>query len=155
MTGRDYALTDDDALAKGALAARDVRVVPAVWNDAAVDWSAFDLVVIRSAWDWHHEPRAFRDLLVALAERDVPLENRSASRWLDKRYLLDLESRGVRVVPTRLVDCAEDVAAAAAAFACDRVVVKSSLGASAHHTWRADARDGARQLEIANEARKH
>ena len=26
--------------------------MPAVWDDAGVDWAAFDLVVVRSTWDY-------------------------------------------------------------------------------------------------------
>ena len=35
-----------------ALAARGVDASPAVWDDDGVDWAHFDLVVVRSTWDY-------------------------------------------------------------------------------------------------------
>ena len=42
---------DDQSLIP-ALAAAGITAVPAVWDDPAVDWSAFDLAVVRSTWDY-------------------------------------------------------------------------------------------------------
>jgi hypothetical protein len=33
--------------------------VPAVWDDPDAAWSAFDVVVVRSCWDYHLWPDAF------------------------------------------------------------------------------------------------
>lgn len=60
----------------------------AIWDDPAVDWVAFDLVVIRSTWDYVER----RDAFLAWA-RSVPrLVNPAAVlAWnTDKRYLADL-----------------------------------------------------------------
>jgi len=46
---------------------RGVDAQPAVWDDAAIDWDAYDLVIVRSAWDYS----ARRDEFVAWA-RSVP-----------------------------------------------------------------------------------
>jgi hypothetical protein len=34
------------------LAARGVSASPVVWDDPSADWSAFDLAVVRSCWDY-------------------------------------------------------------------------------------------------------
>ena len=47
-----------------------------VWSDGTVDWSAFDLIVIRSCWDYHLDPTAF----IAWAEHAGPLVN-PPGRW--------------------------------------------------------------------------
>ncbi|MFF4754096.1 ATP-grasp domain-containing protein [Streptomyces sp. NPDC002514] len=72
------------------------------WDDPGVDWSAFDLAVIRSTWDYSWRAAEF----VAWAERTgkaTRLANPAAVvRWnSDKRYLGDLAAAGVPVVPTR------------------------------------------------------
>jgi O-ureido-D-serine cyclo-ligase len=84
-----------------ALRERGLAATAAVWDDPAVDWSAFGLVLLRSTWDYF----ARRDAFLAWAERvaavtklhnPVPL-----LAWnTDKRYLHDLERGGVAVVPT-------------------------------------------------------
>jgi glutathione synthase/RimK-type ligase-like ATP-grasp enzyme len=138
-------LTDDDRLAIPHLEARGVRVVPAVWTDERADLGAFDLVVIRSPWDWQREPRRFATRLASVPR----LENRGAERWLDKRYLRDLAARGARVVPTEVLASPEEV------VECKypRAVLKPALGAGGHRTFRFDAADAPRVAELARDAR--
>lgn len=95
-------LTADDRLAARALEESGVTVIPAIWSDGSIEWRGFDAVVLRSTWDYHQRPAEFRDWLAHLESRNVPLWNPvPLARWnLDKRYLRDLEQRGVRIVPT-------------------------------------------------------
>ncbi|MGY4278429.1 ATP-grasp domain-containing protein [Streptomyces sp. M18.1] len=72
-----------------------------VWDDAGVDWAAFDLALIRSTWDYSWRADEF----TAWAERcggATRLANPAAVvRWnTDKRYLADLAAAGVPTVPT-------------------------------------------------------
>jgi hypothetical protein len=92
-------LDADDRLAAQALAERGVAVQPAVWDDPAVDWSGYDLGVIRSTWDY--PPR--RGEFLAWARRVPRLANPArVLDWnTDKRYLATLAAAGVSVVPTR------------------------------------------------------
>ncbi|HVM28919.1 MAG TPA: hypothetical protein VM433_14770 [Mycobacteriales bacterium] len=95
-------LHEDDALLVPALASAGVAAVPAVWDDPAVDWAAFDLVVVRDTWDYVPRREQFLDWA-----RSVPrLENPAAVlAWnTDKRYLRDLAAAGVPVVPTTWVE---------------------------------------------------
>jgi hypothetical protein len=51
-TCRDFAnLEADDACLPGLLARRAITAVPAVWDSPDVDWTGFDLVILRSTWD--------------------------------------------------------------------------------------------------------
>ncbi|MFE6426185.1 MULTISPECIES: ATP-grasp domain-containing protein [Streptomyces] len=73
-----------------------------VWDDAGVDWAAFDLALIRSTWDYSWRADEF----TAWAERcggATRLANPApVVRWnTDKRYLADLAAAGVPTVPTR------------------------------------------------------
>lgn len=73
-----------------------------VWDDGEVDWSGFDLAVIRSTWDYSWRAAEF----TAWAERcgtATRLANPAdVVRWnTDKRYLADLAGAGVPVVDTR------------------------------------------------------
>jgi hypothetical protein len=88
---------EDQPLAD-ALAARGVTVIPAVWTDPAVDWAAFDLVVLRSPWDYP----AHRDAFVAWAASVPRLANPAdVVAWnTDKTYLRKLADAGIAVVET-------------------------------------------------------
>jgi glutathione synthase/RimK-type ligase-like ATP-grasp enzyme len=150
-------LSDDDRLAADALAQRGVDVVPARWDDPAVRWEAFDLVVVRSCWDYHlraPEMRAWLDRLDATGARTW--NPTALLRWnMDKRYLRDIAARGIPVVPTRWVAAGDDVtlAGALAERGWARAVVKPVVSASAHDTWVTTAdravEDEARFREVA------
>ncbi|MFG2512866.1 RimK family alpha-L-glutamate ligase [Streptomyces sp. NPDC048584] len=75
-----------------------------VWDDDGVDWARFDLVVIRSTWDYSWRSAEF----TAWAERCGALTRLAnpadVVRWnTDKRYLGDLARAGVPVVDTRYI----------------------------------------------------
>ncbi|TDC97831.1 hypothetical protein [Actinomadura sp. 7K507] len=88
---------DDMRALIAALGAEGLGAEPAVW-DGDVDWSRYDLVVIRSTWDYPGKRNAF----VAWAEGLPHVLNPAAViRWnTDKRYLRDLADAGLPVVPT-------------------------------------------------------
>lgn len=107
------------------------------WEDHAVDWDGFDLVIVRSPWNYVDAESAFRRFL----------DGRRASRrfhnpvplieWnLDKRYLQDLEGRGVPVVPTTYVEREVDLAVALASIEGAELVVKPTVSAGSRHTGR-------------------
>ena len=95
-------LDTDDVPLIAALAARGVTAEPAVWDDPEVDWQAYDLVLVRSTWDY--SPR--HDEFLAWA-RSLPKVANSADviAWnTDKRYLRELEEAGIPVIPTIWLD---------------------------------------------------
>jgi glutathione synthase/RimK-type ligase-like ATP-grasp enzyme len=130
----------DDQLAVGPLAQLgwDVRTIS--WRDPSVDWNDFDLVVIRTTWDYQHDAAAFLDVLETIESGTARLENPlSVVKWnLDKRYLRELAKAGAPVVPTIW-----DAAYTRTSFdgwlddlACDELIVKPTVSATAEHTYR-------------------
>lgn len=89
-----------DALARAGLDAR-----PLAWDDAQADWSAAAVTILRSTWNYPRHPDAF----LAWAERTARVSDLwnplAVVRWNHhKRYLLDLDRRGVAIAPTVLVE---------------------------------------------------
>lgn len=144
-------LQADDELLAAALRRRGATAEAAVWNDPKTDWRAFDAVVLRSTWDYHLAPSAFRAWLGARDDEGTVVLNPTAvARWnLDKRYLRALAARGVATVPTRWVepgdvtDLDTELDALLDEAGWDEVVVKPAVSASAHDTWRASRATGA------------
>lgn len=132
-------LSPDDQLLGSALAARGATVHVTPW-DAPAEWSRFDLVVLRSTWDYYLRPDEFNSWVDHLEALRVPLLNPYAVvRWNgDKRYLLQLEQRGVGIVPTALVE--RGTAPSLETLLRDRgwaeAVVKPVVSAAGHETWR-------------------
>jgi len=110
--------------------------------DSGADWSAFDLVVLRTPWDYIDRVEEF----VAWAqgvEAVTRLQNSAATvEWnTHKRYLFDLEAAAVPIVPTRMV--ARDAPFAFQRAALRRfegeVVVKPAVGIGAFGVARLEA----------------
>ena len=132
-------LPPDDQIFRRALEARGASASAVLW-DAAVDWSAFDAVVVRSCWDYHLRHAEFLSWIDRVERSGAMLHNApSILRWnSDKRYLRDLETAGVDVVHTRWSDEAPGLTLAAvlAEEGWDDVVIKPAISASATDTWR-------------------
>jgi glutathione synthase/RimK-type ligase-like ATP-grasp enzyme len=120
----------DDQPLVDLLAERGVTAIPAVWDDPAVDWDGVDLAVLRSPWDYTDRADAF----VAWA-RTVPRLANPADvlAWnVDKRYLADLASAGVPVVPTAFLAPGERLGP----LSEGEVVVKPAVSAGSRDTLR-------------------
>jgi glutathione synthase/RimK-type ligase-like ATP-grasp enzyme len=133
-------MTPDDQLAADALRLRGVDVEPAIWDAPDIDWAGFDLVVIRSTWDYQLRPAAYERWIRGFQSRP----NRSWNppdailATVNKRYLIDLSARGARVVPTAYIEAGggRSLRAIAADRRWGEVVVKPAISASARGTWR-------------------
>jgi len=135
---RSPGLAPDDRLLLGPLAAAGVDAEPAVWSDDTVLWETYDGVVLRSCWDYHLRIDEFRAWLDRLDASRIPLWNpASLVLWNHhKRYLLDLASRGVATVPTRMVPRGQgsQVPDIARAEGWETFVVKPAISASGYET---------------------
>jgi len=147
-------LTPDDRGAIPAFSARGIEVVPVVWTEPLP--RGLDALVLRSTWDYHLRLADFRAWVVAVEARGLPLWNPPDTiRWnVDKAYLLEVERRGVPILPTRHAVRGSGVALPALLREAgwEQAVVKPSISGGAFETWRtgAGAEDAARfasQLE--------
>lgn len=76
----------------------------AAWDDASVDWSRFDAVVLRSTWNYTEHLDAFLDWAEGVSRASRLINPLSVVRWnTDKRYLAGLHTAGFPVVPTSYV----------------------------------------------------
>lgn len=125
----------DDDLARAPLRDLGIEVEAVPWDLADAGWERFDLVVIRSPWDYHHRPAQFVEVLREIERRGVPLANGSdLVQWnLQKSYLRELAGRGVPTVPTLYRDRLgrEDLAPLFDELGSDRIVVKPLVGLNA------------------------
>lgn len=78
----------DLPILEAAFAARGGAARTVAWDDATVDWSAFDVALIRSTWNYVAHFRAFRSWLDHVAARTRLINPLPAILWnLHKRYL--------------------------------------------------------------------
>jgi len=144
-------LAPDDQLILPALAAAGIDGEPVVWSDDDVIWETFDGVIIRSCWDYHLRRPDFRAWLERLDASRLPVWNSVALvEWnAHKSYLLDLSSRGVPIVPTKVLKDAtvEHVEAVVREECWPRFVLKPAVSASGYETHALDARVGSATRE--------
>ena len=119
---------DEDAVAlMAALAGLGIAAEPVRWDDPSADWDSYDLVVIRSTWDYSSRLEEFLAWASQVPRLCNPAE---VLRWnTDKRYLRSLAAAGVPVVETRwdLDDVPSD---------WDEYVIKPAVSAASADTAR-------------------
>ena len=124
-TSSEYAELDaDNRPLLALLGERGVTAVAVVWNCPAVNGEDFDLVVIRSTWDYTEH---CDDFLRWVSSLPNVLNQGSVVRWnADKRYLQDLAAAGLPVVPTSCLAPGDRINLPAGPL-----IVKPAIGASA------------------------
>ncbi|CAM8657806.1 hypothetical protein MCETE4_01983 [Acidimicrobiia bacterium] len=107
------------------------------WEDASVDWESFDLVIVRSPWNY---PKRLAEFMQWLRDRSALANfHNSASliAWnLDKHYLAELAIRDVAVVPTTYADDADELERALDTNPSAMVIVKPVTSAGSRLTGR-------------------
>lgn len=93
-----------------------------VWDDPLVNWSNYELTVIRSTWDYTRDRDAYLRWARGIDRLLNPYPVIEYST--DKHYLGDLASRSHRIVPTTFCDVGE-----VPDFPDSRFVVKPTVGA--------------------------
>jgi glutathione synthase/RimK-type ligase-like ATP-grasp enzyme len=133
----------DDALAIAELTRRgwDAREIP--WTRTDIDWGSFDVVIIRTTWDYFDKPGEFLATLARIEASGTRLENPLGTvEWnMDKQYLRQLEARGVAIVPS-VWGHGGDARTFANLFATlqdTEIVVKPNVSAGATDTFRLHA----------------
>jgi hypothetical protein len=140
LTSVDPDIVDHDLdrpFLERAFARRGIELIAAAWDDDSVDWDGFDLIVVRSPWNYVEHEEAFRGFLERF-DGSVRFWNPvGVIRWnLDKRYLAELADAGVPVIPTTYVARVEDLDGALASVAAPEVVVKPTVSAGSRLTGR-------------------
>lgn len=137
----------DLPLALAALREARLDAEAVVWDDDTVDWADFDLVVVRSTWDY--VPRRPEFLRWARRVEDsTRLANpaRCLARNTDKTYLRAFARQGIPTIPTVWFepgDFVDECAAELAALGWQRLVVKPNVDGAGSNAVLVDSPDAA------------
>jgi glutathione synthase/RimK-type ligase-like ATP-grasp enzyme len=118
------------------------------WRSSGCDFRKFDLIVLRSCWDYHLGVAEFIGWLQRVAQTAQVLNPIDMVLWNhNKFYLREVEALGIEIVPTIFVNHAKELGAEQATTirTWQNMVVKPAISASAHNTrlmdgatWSAD-----------------
>ena len=96
-----HALDDDLQPLLAALHAAGVPADIRAWDDPTVAWARYSIVLLRSPWDYTLRLDEFLAWCERISRIATLLNPLDVVRWnTDKRYLAQLESIGIPIVPT-------------------------------------------------------
>ncbi|PVY41852.1 ATP-grasp domain-containing protein [Pontibacter virosus] len=136
------------------LAEKGHKISFQVWDDDQVDWTAFDALIIKSPWDYFDKINTFYtwlDKLEALGCR--VLNPVKTLRWnADKVYFRDMQTQGVKIVPTVWLEQGGsfDADRVFEAIGQEKIIVKPRVSGAAKNTLAISREDAAGYTERIN-----
>ncbi len=111
------------------------------WDDASVEWSRFEIALLRSTWDYTMRFAEFLAWAQRAGGSTHLLNPLPVVRWnTDKHYLAELAAVGVPVVPSTFIEPGEKAGTALAdflrAYDAAEFVVKPAIGAGSRDAQR-------------------
>ena len=93
---------DENADLLAFLKEKGLDITAVIWNDKEVNWKDFDVVIIKSPWDYHEHIVKFTEWLDMLNKLDLKVLNPvDVLKWnSNKHYLKQLENDGLKVTPS-------------------------------------------------------
>ena len=129
----------EDTLVKKALEKRGLRVFRTNWDNPDFDWSSTRSILFRTTWDYFNRYAEFSSWLEDVSTKTSVINPAKMIRWnVDKHYLLDLQKKGVAIVPTYFIepgddrslkDCVQDAG-------WDNAILKPAISGAARHTYK-------------------
>ena len=137
-TGLENFFVYDD-LVKPHLAALGWQVDDVSWHDKEIDYSQYDVVIVRSTWDYQLHADAFMQTLARIDASSAHLENPLALMQynISKSYLKDLAEKGVDILPTIWLGAfnSKQIQAAFNYFGTSDIIIKPLISANADFTY--------------------
>jgi glutathione synthase/RimK-type ligase-like ATP-grasp enzyme len=128
-----------DELLDEPLAGKGWKTELVSWRTPNVNWAKFDVVIIRSPWDYQDDADAFLAVLHEIKAVGVPLDNSIETvKWnIDKIYLADLSQKEVNIVPTLWQDTfsSDKLDGYFEHFNTDQIIIKPRISANADNTF--------------------
>jgi hypothetical protein len=127
----------DEQLLLDAVRERGMEAEVLAWDDPDVDWSATNLQVLRSTWNYHLNIDPFVRWTLKVGRGGGLWNLPSIIGWnVHKRYLLELTANGIPTVPTIVLAAGTDVSLAEVmdGVGWHRAVVKPAISAGSHAT---------------------
>lgn len=126
-------LTVNDQLLIPIFTEKGYIVSPKIWDNPEVDWSSFDIVLIRSTWDYYLKPEAFKNWVSQFINSKTKLINSPeiVLKNSHKFYLKELADKGVSIIPTLF--SSEKIELEKLKM-WEKIVIKPAVSAGSHET---------------------
>lgn len=130
---------EEDIVISNLLKEQGFDVSLEVWNEPAVHWQDYDLVIIKSTWDYHQQIEIFKTWLIHLQELQVKVLNPvDVLLWnCDKHYLRQVQQDGLPVIPSIFIEKnqAADISTLFDTLASNQIIIKPCVSAGSKNTF--------------------
>lgn len=130
-------INDEDTELMAFLNKKGLDVNPVIWNDKNIDWTHYDVIILKSTWDYHDHIMEFHEWQDRLQQLNVKVLNPvDVVKWnSNKRYLKEISDKGFAVIPSLFLTKDSSVNESLFThFDADDLVVKPCVSAGAKNT---------------------
>lgn len=132
-------LEDEEAILLRHLQESGLDVHREIWTDKKKDWPSYDVVLLKSPWDYHEKYRAFCGWMDRIKSAGIRMLNPyNIVKWnSDKHYLQKIAASGLKVIPSAIIERGELplLSSFFYPFGVDKLIVKPCVSAGARHTF--------------------
>ena len=131
-----------------------IEIFPMIW-DKSTNYEDLDLLIFRSAWDYHFKTAQFESWLIEMKQCLVPICNPISiiQKNYNKLYLKDLQDKGFSIIPTLFFEDVRKVNLEEILQKnnWEKGVIKPVISMSAYHTYAFDENNAANlQKDLVN-----
>jgi len=109
------------------------------WKDETTDWTSFDLVVLKSPYDYHKRLLEFSTWLRKVSSAGVRILNPvEMVIWnSDKHYLKEIEAAGFKIIPALFLEnnVKTELASLFGRLGTDKIIVKPCVSGGSKNTF--------------------
>ncbi len=142
-------LLEDEILSE-ALSKEGIDSKRVIWSDPDIVWTNADYLLFRTTWDYFRRYSEFEKWLNVIKSK-VPTINSldTVLNNLDKRYLLDLQQKGIQIPQSQLLEIGDkvDFKMLLDKFKWEQAIVKPCISAAARETYVVNA-ENAEKLSL-------
>ena len=112
------------------------------WDNPEFSWSDTRYIVFRTTWDYFERFGEFSKWLERVKNQTTLINSKDLIYWnLDKKYLIELEAKGVRIPPTKYIAAGstKTLTEIAESASWNRFILKPAVSGAARHTYKIDS----------------
>lgn len=125
------------------------------WRAENVNWKDYEVVIVRSTWDYQKSPKEFLQVLETINSQTRLENNLEIIKWnMDKIYLRDLEEKGIKIVPSIWRDKFDknEYSLFFNELKTGEIIIKPTISANADNTFRLRLNDLDTRISTLNTA---
>lgn len=132
----------EDNLLKDAFVKLGKKACIKSWDDEDFDWKQTKAVVFRTTWDYFHRFDEFEKWMEACSQKCQMFNSYEQIMWnIDKVYLQELESKGIRIPPTYYIRQGDQrtLSEICSQHNWKQFILKPNISGAARHTYKLNA----------------